>query len=261
MRTLEMKIAIPEVKGGRCVSTEMKDGYILAKFEIEENEEKNEKSSISESELECRIDPNIFAGEWLEHQPTTQRQKETLALYQEAKAKGRLHAFTCMTVDPSIKDGKLVYQKGLPIRTGFSQKQWAKMLKEYNPSRNSRQMTRTEYACRNLFLIQRLVESGYKIEDAWRAVCDDSREIGHYCNSDNAKGDFEPTGSREVCGFCDLANAWKFIAEDPWEEAGGFWAAGGYYRGNSYSCPVADLYLNYDVYYYDFDGVGMLALD
>ena len=135
------------------------------------------------------------------------------------------------------------------------------MLKEYNPSRNSRQMTRTEYACRNLFLIQRLVESGYKIEDAWRAVCDDSREIGHYCNSDNAKGDFEPTGSREVCGFCDLANAWKFIAEDPWEEAGGFWAAGGYYRGNSYSCPVADLYLNYDVYYYDFDGVGMLALD
>ena len=35
MRTLEMKIAIPEVKGGRCVSAEMKDGYILAKFEIQ----------------------------------------------------------------------------------------------------------------------------------------------------------------------------------------------------------------------------------
>ena len=259
MSTLEMKITIP--KGGRCVSTEMKDGYILAKFEIEENEEKNENSSISESELECRIDPNIFAGEWLEHQPTTQRQKETLALYQEAKAKGRLHAFTCMTVDPSVKDGKLVYQKGLPIKTGFSQRQWAKMLKEYNPSRNSRQMTRTEYACRNLFLIQRLVESGYKIEEAWRAVCDDSREIGHYRNSDNAKGDFEPTGSREVCGFCDLANAWKFIAEDSWEEAGGFWAAGGVYNCNSFNCPVAVLYLDDDVDCNLNYGVGMLALD
>lgn len=247
MITLEMKITIPEVKGGRCVWAEMKDGYILAKFEIEENEEKNENSSISESELECRIDPNIFVGECLEHQPTTPRQKETLALYQEAKAKGRLHAFTCMTVDPSVKDGKLVYQKGLPIKTGFSQRQWAKMLKEYNPSRNSRQMTRTEYACRNLFLIQRLVESGYKIEEAWRAVCDDSREIGHYYNSDNAKGDFEPTGSREVCGFCDLANAWKFIAEDSWEEAGGFWAAGGGCFCNSYYYPVAGLFHDFYV--------------
>lgn len=261
MITLEMKIAIPEVKGGRCVLAEMKDGYILAKFEIEENGEKNENSSIPKSELECRIDPNIFAGEWLEHQPTTQRQKETLTLWQEAKAKGRLHAFTCMTIDPSVKDGKLVYQKGLPISTGLSQRQWAKLLKEYNPSRNSRQMTRTEYACRNLFLIQRLVESGYKIEEAWRAVCDDSKNIGHYRNSDNAKGDFEPTGSREVCGFCDLGNVWKFIAEDSWDEAGGFWAAGGNYNDDCDNYPVAVLYhfLNVgDGYRY---GVGMLALD
>lgn len=160
MRTLEMKIAIPEVNGGRC---------------------------ILESELECKIDPNIFAGEWLEHKPTTRRQKETLYLYQDAKAKGRLHTFTCMIIDASVIDGKLVYQKGLPIKTGFSQREWAKMLKDYNPSRNSRQMTRTEYACRNLFLIQRLVESGYEIAEAWYAVCDDSKEIGHYCNSYNAK--------------------------------------------------------------------------
>lgn len=261
MRTLEMKIAIPEVNGGRCVSTEMKDGYILANFEIEEETEKNETFSIFESELECRIDPNLFAGEWLNHQPTTQRQKETLNLYLDAKANGRLHTFTCMTIDPSVKDGKLVYQKGLPIKTGFSQNKWAKMLKDYNPSRNSRQMTRTEFACRNLFLIQKLVKSGYEIEEAWEAVCDDSRKIGHYLNSDNHKHDFEPTGSREVCGFCDLGNACKFIAEDPWDEAGGFWAAGGCYFSDSYSNPVAYLnplnYVDNDFYYF----VGMLALD
>ncbi len=34
MRTLEMKIAILEVKGGRFLASEMKDDYILAKFEI-----------------------------------------------------------------------------------------------------------------------------------------------------------------------------------------------------------------------------------
>lgn len=257
MRTLEMKIAIPEVKGGRCVSTEMKDGYILAKFEIEENE----TSPISESELECKIDPSIFAGAWLEHQPTTRRQEETLTLYQDAKAKGRLHTFTCMTIDASVKYGKLVYQKGLPIKTGFSQNQWAKMLKDYNPSRNSRQMTRTEYACRNLFLIQRLVESGYEINEAWKEVCDDSRKIGHYRNSDNPKYDFEPTGSREVCGFCDLGNAWKFLAEDPWEEAGGFWAAGGSCHFDSNNYPVAYLFHYNFVDNAHYNAVGMLALD
>ena len=262
MRTLEMKIAIPEVKGGRCVSTtEMKDGYILAKFESEEETEKNETSYIFESELECRIDPNIFAGEWLNHRPTTLRQRETMNLYLDAKAKGRLHTFTCMTIDPSVKDGKLVYQKGLPIKTGFSQKQWAKMLKEYNPSRNSRQMTRTEYTCRNLFLIQRLVESGYEIKEAWEAVCDDSRKIGHYCNSDNPKKDFESTGSREVYGFCDLGNARKFIAEDPWDETGGFWYAGGYYYSYSDCFTVSDLDHFSNVDDCDNNGVGMLALD
>ncbi len=160
-----------------------------------------------------------------------------------------------MTIDTSVKDGKLVYQKGLPIKTGFSQRQWAKMLKDYNPSRNSRQMTRTEYACRNLFLIQRLVESGYEIAEAWEAVCDDSRKIGHYRNSDNPKNDFEPTGSREVCGFCDLGNACKFLAEDPWEEAGDFWAAGGYYYYNSYNYPVAD----FD-HFFDVDFATMMVL-
>ncbi len=257
MRTLEMKITVPEVNGGRCISAEMKDGYILAKFEIGENE----TSSTSESELECKIDPNIFAGAWLEHKPTTRWQEVTLTLYQDAKTKGRLHTFTCMTIDASVKDGKLVYQKGLPIKTGYSQEKWAKMLKDYNPIRNSRQMTRTEYACRNLFLIQKLVKSGYGIAEAWEAVCDDSRKIGHYSNSDNPKNYFEPTGSREVCGFCDLGNAWKFLAEDPWEKVGGYWSAGGNFMDNSVGTPVADLIHIYNVGDGNNSGVGMLALD
>lgn len=257
MRTLEMKIAIPEVNGGRCVSAELKDGYILAKFETEENE----TNFISDSKLECKINPNIFEGEWLEHQPTTRGQKNTLTLYQEAKAKGRLHTFTCMTIAPSVKDGKLVYQKGLPIKTGFSQSQWEKMLKDYNPSRNSRQMTLTEYACRNLFLIQKLVESGYEIKAAWKAVCDDSRKIGHYRNSAKHKNDSEPTGSREVCGFCDLGNSWKFLAEDPWNEIGGFWIADGSYCCYGNGRPVAAFTHFNNVDFIDLNGVGMIALD
>lgn len=254
MRTFEMEITVPEVNGGRCVP-------------------------IPESELECRIDPSTFAGAWIEeYEPTSGKQKMTLDLYQDAKAKDRLHAFTCMTIDPSIKDGKMVYKKGLPIIANFSYSQWAKMLKDYNPSRNSRVMIRTEYACRNLFIIKNLIESGYKIADAWREVCDDSKNIGHYYDVNYArndpKNDYEPTGSSEICGFCDLGNAWKFIAEDPWEEHSwdetpapceegtGFWVAGGFCKRSGSFGPVAELwYWSYKYYNYPLNGVAMLAMD
>ena len=36
MRKLEMKIEVPGVNDGRIISTEVKDGYILLKFEVEE---------------------------------------------------------------------------------------------------------------------------------------------------------------------------------------------------------------------------------
>lgn len=210
MRTLKMKIAIPEVIGGRCVS---------------------------DSELECKIDPSIFAGAWLEHQPTTKKQEEILTLYQDAKAKGRLHTFTCMKIDPSVKDGKIVYQKGLPIKTEFSRNEWEQMLQEYNPSRNSRQMTRTEHANKKLFLIWKLVESGYGIDTAWKAVCDNSKKIGH-------------------------TDAWKFLAKDPWEEKGGFWVADD--RNNSDDSNYYHMDVVYNDIYVVFNGiggVGTIALD
>lgn len=264
MKTLEMKIAIPEVRGARFTSAELRDGYILAQFEIEEVGDKKETTpTISKNNFECRIDPEAFPldAEWFNHNPTTKRQRETKELFLDARSQGRLHSFTCMTIDPSIKDGKLVYEKGLPPAVGFSQRKWEKMLKEYNPSRNSRQLARTEYACRNLYLIWKLVESGYEVEEAWREVCDDSKKIGHYCNSNNAKEDFEPTGSREVCGFCDLANTYKLLAEDPWDKAGGFWDASGGYGDCGDDCPLADLIHNGSVYDDDDGGVGLLALD
>lgn len=257
MRAVEMKIAIPEVEGGRCILTEIEDGYILLTFAVEESE----KSSIS-SELECRIDPNIFAGEWLEHQPTTKAQKEMLDLYQDAKAKGRLHAFTCMTVEPSFDYyiGKLRYEKGLKVNTGYSAKQWESWLRHYDPIRNSRMMTRTEYVCRNLFLIQKLVvESGYEIAKAWEEVCDNSQNLGNF-HKKEGKDDFrfEPSGSREICGFCDLGNHEKILAEDPWERTiSGFWKASGCQSADTIASMDHCCFKNMD----DLLAVGMLAMD
>lgn len=246
-----MKIMNPDK--GRFSFGDVKEADAQVKFKLD----KSEENKI----FERKIDPETFKGEWLNHIPTTANQKMILNLYQNAKANGRLHTFTCMAIDPSIKDGKLVYEKGLKPAVGFSQKECEKMLKEYDPSRNSRQMTRTEYACRCLFIIQELVKSGYEVDEAWIVVCDNSTEIGHYGNSYNAECCFEPTGSREIVGFYDLGNTWKLLAEDPWHKDDGYWAAGGNYCDSGYECPVADLCHFDDVDDVNDGGVAMLALD
>lgn len=123
-------------------------------------------------------------------------------------------------------------------------------------------LTRTEGVCKNLELIRRLVEwKKVPVEKAWDAVCDHSAKLGHFADSDNAQNSFEATGSREVCGFYDLGNAYKMLAEDPWEEAGGFWAVGGYFNLDSDCNPLADLEHNVIVDNDGFCGLSQLALD
>lgn len=180
----------------------------------------------------------------MKHLPITESQKDILAIYKEAKFKGRLHDFTCMRIDPSIKDGKLLYKKGLPPAVGLSREEWNLLLREYNPSRNSQWMPQTEYVCRNLFIIQKLVESGCEVGKAWYIVCDESKEIAHFCYSNEPKGDFEMTGMREVCGFCDLGNTVKILEKDPWDKSNEFvnWTAGGAYRSYSDGLAVSKMY-------------------
>lgn len=192
-----------------------------------------------ENAMECRVNPNTFEGEWLKHYPTTKNQKMHLDLYLNAKKKGTLHPFTCMRIDPSIEDGKLVYQRGLQPATKLSLSKWKELIKNYAPSRNSRQMTLTEYACRNLFLIQQLVEAGYERKDAWAGICDKSVSFGHYCDSTKHVRQFEPTGSRGVCDFYDLGNTLKFLTPDePCEKGDSIWVASGCYLDFGKYSPI-----------------------
>lgn len=55
---------------------------------------------------------------------------------------------------------------------------------------------------------------------------------------------FEVTSSREICGFFDLANTYKILAED--DGTDGFWIAGGFFNTYSYNHPLSDLVKNYD---------------
>ena len=66
-----------------------------------------------------------------------------------------------------------------------------------------------------------MVSDGLELIDVLIGEDDISMEFCDY--SEDAKYNFEPTGSRIICGFYDLANTYKIFAED--EEAGGFWLA------------------------------------
>ncbi len=227
------------------------------------------KIYLPRSEFERRIDPLAFQtdADWLQYEPRTDRQNKTKKLFLNARAKGRLHAFTCMAIDPSFDPvtGELVYQPGLPPAVGKSYNDWVTILKNYAPERNSRVMTRTEGANKNLELIRRLVTwKKVSVEAAWDAVCDHSSELGHFADSDNAKNGFEVTGSREVCGFYDLGNVYKMLAEDSWKswkKAGGFWVAGGNFNYGGDDGSLADLSHNFDVDFDDYGGLGQLGLD
>ena len=170
------------------------------------------KILLPRSEFERHIDPLAFQldADWLKYEPRTLRQKQTKNLFLNARAKGRLHAFTCMAIDPSLDPvtGEVVYQPGLPPAVGKSYNDWVTIFKNYAPERNSRVLTITEGVCKNLELIKRLVTwKKHSVEAAWDAVCDHSSELGHFDDSDNIQNGFEPTGSREVCGFYEIGRA------------------------------------------------------
>lgn len=137
---------------------------------------------------------------------------------------------------------------------------WDKVAKEVIPGRHSRLGTKSEYIAFLGVLIKSLVESGWSKRKAWNAVCSNSTKIGHYWHSKNAKYDFEPTGSRAICGFYDLANTYKILAEDV--DEGGFWLASGCYS-SGYNTPLAYMahYLGRPEYYIISRSTGWIVFD
>lgn len=179
--------------------------------------------------------------EFMRHEPTHKREQEFKELLTKVIKKG-------------VKDfykpkGDLTFTKtcanvcwgpGRTPATGRAYDWWENVAKKYMPQKASRLGTKDEYIAFLGVLIKTLIYEGWAVSDAWYAVCVDSKRLGHYLNSEDAKKDYEPTGSREICGLCDLANTYKILAWD--EEAGGFWLASGFYFCNSTREPLSCLY-------------------
>ena len=181
--------------------------------------------------------------EFMKYKPQTNQEKAFKNLISNAINSG-LKDFYRPVLDPSFNDDMtgICYEFGRKPAVGKSYKWWVNTAKGF--MQNSRLGTRYEYVAFLGLLIKKLVENGWSISESWRAVCTDSEELGHYRNSSDAKHAFEDTGSREVCGFYDLANTFKILAED--KEAGGLWLAGSDCYFGSVICPLADFeHFNY----------------
>ena len=161
----------------------------------------------------------------------------------EEVKKAELNPFWRPIMDPSLEENNVVYKIGNNPATGYSFNWWREKVLEI-PSvegKNWKVGTEYQYYAFLVWIINKLIDDrGWSAKKAIESVVLNSRELGHYHDSENAKGRFEPTGSREICGVFDLANTLKILAFDDFED-NCFWRAGGLYCYFGNRKPLADL--------------------
>lgn len=196
--------------------------------------------------------------EFLKHKPETNQQTRFKNALISAIESG-LSDFRAQRMDACFdEEGNICFKAGMKPAVGKSANWWKETAKKFMPEKGSRLGTTKERIAFLGLLIKYLIEEkGYTVSNAWKAVCDESKNLGHYWNSENPKHDFEDTGSRQIGEWCDLGNTCKITEND---EAGGFSLVGGDYDDYSNNCPLADVYsVNGPYGVYDY-GVGWFVL-
>lgn len=257
--TTELEI---EVSGGRITEAYvMPDGKCKLVIEVAAPKGASTKvTTLGDAFVKVEASKLSFEDEFMKHQPKTKAERDFMEKIKNVIKSGPKD-FWRPKYDPSFnKAGTgICYHPGMAPAVGKTYNWWEKVAKEFKPECKSRLGTKSEYIAFFAVLIKKLVENDWTVANAWDAVCNDSKKLGHYLNSENAKHTFENTGSREVGGFFDLANTHKILAKD--EEAGGFWLVGGFYYDGSYFHPLAVMY-NHDGYNYDDNrSCGWLVLE
>jgi len=197
-------------------------------------------------ELMILIEASKLGGpsdKFMQHEPRTWMEEHLKSSLQKVIKMG-ISDFYRPKFDPSLsEDGTICFKSGNTPAIGKSYVWWEEKAPKVDTQRGSRLGTVAEYTAFLGFLIKKLVESGWSVDDAWDAVCNDSSKLGHYWTSLDTKHFLESTGSREVCGFYDLANTYKVLAID--KEPIGFWMAGGGYGDCGDACPLASMGLRH----------------
>ena len=155
--------------------------------------------------------------------------------------------------EPSIDSkGNLQYVAGAEVFRGLKFHIWEDWLDKYSPDNGSHEASITTY----FLLALRWLKDGIATLEQ---LADDSKEIGHYCTSENARHNFEKTGEREFGGLYGfVGNTYKIVKDS--ESSSGFSLGGGNYNNSGFSSPLADLLHDYDPVFCMHNGVGLLEL-
>lgn len=142
--------------------------------------------------------------------------------------------FEVFVCDPSIdKNGNLQFVPGAKPAVGLSLDEWEELAR----INGLRIGNKHEYILFISTLLYKMIKNGWGKYDAFRALFQCSQDLGHYIDSQDAKETFEPTGSREFMGKCDLANTNKLLANDN----DFMYFAGGHYFTYSNVDPIAQI--------------------
>ena len=184
----------------------------------------------------------------------TERQKKFRADVMKALENIPEEGFRWIPVyEPSKDDGgNLQYVSGVNVLRGLSSYDWEETFQNYSPENGSRMSSITTY----FLLLLRLLKDGFA---TIVQLADDSKEIGNYWDSKNAKHEFEKTGERQLGGLYGFAgNTYKIVKDS--ESSSGFSLFGSYYCYNGYTYPLADVGLDSDPSGTTYHGVGLLEL-
>lgn len=233
--TAELEI---KISNGRITNATVLENHIC-KLTIETMEKSSNANLEGAFEL-IEASKLSLDDELMKYKPRTIRQgefKERLT----GVIKSGIKDFWYPKYDPSFDEERtgICYVPGKEPAVGKPRMWWDKIAEALCPERDSQLCLKSERIAFAGIFIKKLIESGWKEETAWYAVCDDSEKFGGYYNSKGAKQKLEDTGSGEVCGLFDLGNTYKLLAYD--EEIGGFWEAGGSYDCYGDISPLADI--------------------
>lgn len=103
------------------------------------------------------------------------------------------------------EDGEIQFIPGKNVLMGLASYEWIKRLKEYSPENESQEASKTTY----FLLLMRWLKDGIA---SLEQIADNSKEIGHFSDSKDAKYGFEKTGEREFGGLCGfVGNTYKAV--------------------------------------------------
>ena len=149
-------------------------------------------------------------------------------------------------------DGNLQYVSGVNVLTGLTGENWEEAFQKYSHENGSRMASITTY----FLLLLRLLKDGFATIEQ---LADDSKEIGHYWDSENTKHEIEKTGECQIGGLYGFAgNTYKIVKYS--ESSSSFSFLGGDYCSYGSRYPLADVLLVNTPYYIGVLGVGLLEL-